>query len=508
MSNSTTQQWLPFIKKFGFILIAGGLLFCQQLNAEDRALLIGIGRYKHSTKAGQKIDSWQQQGALFEDLPGIDKDIEMMQDISLKMGFQPAQIIVLRDEQATKSSIESVFHNWLGQVSENDRVLIYFSGHGSRVKDVSGDEKDGLDEILVAHDFVETDTVAGYISDDEFGQWLAKIPSKKILAIIDACYSGTITRSRNLDENGNIRYFGVPKFVVHKGNPYRDFIERTTGDRSFVEGSQAAVNSNRFLALTASAADQESQATENGSLFTLGLYRAVENAIQASKGMTPKQWLQAAQQFIQGSTLPAQFYTPQFEGAAPWKNEEIVFKKITQPQAVDFNSLEEMVNKSAPGSADLDIKVYREYRYESSDFMTGDYMTFEVSSPKTGYVYLFERDQRSGKVRILFPNDWDESNLLQAGKTLTIAGKDAKRKLLLQEAEQDETVYYVLQQPHFIPFNSLAEQELDKDGKAKFYRLLDASTLVSKGSNQVDTYLKLKQIRIKTCNEFQSRNRC
>ena len=52
------------------------------------------------------------------------------------MGFQKKGIKILEHEQATSVNVSKTFENWLMKgVEPEDRVLIYFSGHGSQVPD-------------------------------------------------------------------------------------------------------------------------------------------------------------------------------------------------------------------------------------------------------------------------------------------------------------------------------------------------------------------------------------
>lgn len=70
-----------------------------------------------------------------------------------------------------------------------DQVCVYFIGHGTRSRDVTGDEVDGYDELLVFRD--------GMIRDDRIAEDIVKaypinMPKKRLLLISDCCHSGTI----------------------------------------------------------------------------------------------------------------------------------------------------------------------------------------------------------------------------------------------------------------------------------------------------------------------------
>ncbi|HZL95024.1 MAG TPA: caspase family protein, partial [Vicinamibacterales bacterium] len=115
--------------------------------AAPRALIMGVGEYA-------RLDA---------DLIGIDVDMEMMTEVAINLGFAEEEIKVLHDAEATYANIEAAMTTWIRDgVTENDHVLIYFSGHGSRVPDADGDEDDGVDEVLLTHDaFLRRDLQPG-----------------------------------------------------------------------------------------------------------------------------------------------------------------------------------------------------------------------------------------------------------------------------------------------------------------------------------------------------------
>ncbi len=74
--------------------------------------------------------------------------------------------------------------------SENlDFVWISYSGHGSYIKDLNGDELSGNDQCIVPLDY-ETN---GYITDDTIAYLLNLFnPKTKIFLLFDSCFSGSV----------------------------------------------------------------------------------------------------------------------------------------------------------------------------------------------------------------------------------------------------------------------------------------------------------------------------
>ena len=69
--------------------------------------------------------------------------------------------------------------------------MFHYSGHGSQVIDVSGDEPDGKDETICPHDFA----TEGMILDDDLRKVFSSLPAGVHLdVILDSCHSGSGSR--------------------------------------------------------------------------------------------------------------------------------------------------------------------------------------------------------------------------------------------------------------------------------------------------------------------------
>ena len=153
------------------------------------ALLVGIDKYRHTDKVSN--------------LAGCVNDAMDMKALLIgKFEFPEANILVLANEQATHAGIVAAIQNHLiANAQQGDIVVFHYSGHGSQMKDVSGDEEgDGLDETLVPHDSRDPQNQVFDISDDEINGLLAQLSqkTKNITFIFDSCHSGTATRAAGL----------------------------------------------------------------------------------------------------------------------------------------------------------------------------------------------------------------------------------------------------------------------------------------------------------------------
>lgn len=110
-------------------------------------------------------------------------------------GFAPEDVVLLLDEQATVEGFRRAFRTTLiDRARQGDVALLYYAGHGSQVRDESGDEPDGWDESLLLHDS-RTESATDLL-DDELNGLLEALHAKtrNITVVLDSCSSGTATR--------------------------------------------------------------------------------------------------------------------------------------------------------------------------------------------------------------------------------------------------------------------------------------------------------------------------
>lgn len=118
-------------------------------------------------------------------------------------GFKDSEILILMEKSHSRFSFmqrnrkeptrENILEGmrWLVNDSEEGDFLFFlFSGHGTTVEDLDGDEDDCWDEAIVPVDSEEN----GVIVDDEMYDVMVKNVAKgaRLFAVFDCCFSGTI----------------------------------------------------------------------------------------------------------------------------------------------------------------------------------------------------------------------------------------------------------------------------------------------------------------------------
>lgn len=155
---------------------------------KTRALLIGINY--HGTKS---------------QLNGCINDVNnVYRFLTSKAGYDAREIRVLTDDKYVKTELRPTRANimagirWLLEATKGEdagssvKLFLHYSGHGSWVRDTSGDELDRRDETICPVDY----STHGMIKDDELHQQLvqplASMPHVNLTCLFDCCHSGTM----------------------------------------------------------------------------------------------------------------------------------------------------------------------------------------------------------------------------------------------------------------------------------------------------------------------------
>jgi len=148
------------------------------------ALLVGINKYPDAP------------------LQGCVTDVNLQQQLLIhRFGFNPKDILILTDEQATRQGILNAFEEHLiKQAKPSDVVVYHFSGHGSQVRDPDCDFPDCLNSTFVP---IDSTLPGGYPSQggvvqDIMGRTLfllmAALQTESVTVVLDSCHSGGGTR--------------------------------------------------------------------------------------------------------------------------------------------------------------------------------------------------------------------------------------------------------------------------------------------------------------------------
>ncbi len=385
--------------------------------AGDRALLIGIGNYRIAEA----------------NLPGVDEDLIMMREVARTLGFADSQVKVLADSQATLQGIREAVSDWLvDQTSAGDRVLFYHSGHGSLIADADGDEDDGSDEALLPYDFQETaiggeeKRLSNVLLDDELGRLLARIPAREVVALVDSCHSGTMTRSAGGRWTSKFyRYRGIPR--GGKGSLADRGIERRDS----------------IILLSAARPEEEAQTSERGALFTQGVWKAVREAAPRQR-LTIEQLQTATENFIRQEVGEREEYLhqPMLTGGRGLRSINLFLppggSQVAEvdhgtaspsPPLTTENPTQTLSIPSPVAAGDLwnqleilvrDAGQALSVTAGKAAYRAGELLELTVTSPRDGYLHILNVGDGEDQVVVLFPNRYQTDNRVRRGETVRI----------------------------------------------------------------------------------------
>ncbi len=136
------------------------------------ALIIGINDYIRAPKLRYAIN-----------------DANEMEKVLVEFyGFKWDKIIKLIDREATKENIMKAFDKLRLSADKDDRVLIFFAGHGITVTLPDGREKG----YILPVDGSQDELITSAISTDQLNEISQLIKAKHLFFIMDACYGGLI----------------------------------------------------------------------------------------------------------------------------------------------------------------------------------------------------------------------------------------------------------------------------------------------------------------------------
>jgi hypothetical protein len=346
--------------------------------AANKAVIVGVGKYQDSRN----------------NLPGIELDTNMAQQLAARLGVSSSDMKLVMDENATINGMRQAMQWAAKGVSADDTVLIYVSSHGSQVADNNSDEQDGYDETLYLHD--------GHFTDDEFGQLIKAIPSQNVLVFVDACHSGTVTKSvwSSLGNIFNAKR-GVSKFVKPTSSPAAHGLAHNTVHKAFgVEGTGESAAGDNYLLLAAAQDSQQSIATPDGSLFTKALLDTFEKRRGDGRDFTWNDVFNDTKNVIISSD---QAFYPNLEGNKQLANKAIRLVNVASSTKPVWRETENMANQgesfgiTAPAS-----------------LVEGQKLDLSFDIPTSGYLNIVTVDAEDNAT-LLFPNKYVQDNKVSAG---------------------------------------------------------------------------------------------
>jgi len=136
--------------------------------ADSWAVIIGIDAYQKAPRLNYAVADAQSVAAL---LPSL--------------GFRPERILLLLDGAATRARIELAFYRDLKGMGPDDRLLVYFAGHGETLTTRTGEEG-----YILPVDADPNNLPLTAVAMDDFQRTARRLTAKHYFFVMDACFSG------------------------------------------------------------------------------------------------------------------------------------------------------------------------------------------------------------------------------------------------------------------------------------------------------------------------------
>lgn len=398
---TTTRKLLS-----GAVLAVALLYPCAGALAEAHALIMTIGNYERGITP----------------LKGVRHDATNARLLANRMGVKDENIIQLSDQELTLDGLRRAFDRLQERVRQNDRVFIYYSGHGGRSP--VPDEPGRCAESLISVDgkpFIDTELESRLKA---IGQ-----TAEKVIVLIDACHSGGVT-TRAV---GRTDAPFVAKYWPGS-EQCRTVVNRLTRSLKVAAKTSGSGAQNYVYIAAAQANEVSLDEPARGGLATqawLSCMSGQARDTDGSGGITAEEVRQCAQSQINRRLAGAQGFLPHH--IVITGNSGAVLSLAGAPAAAatpTANTGTAGQGVNALGTL-LDVYNRRDDRRQVT-LVTGkpafrigqDNVEFKLTSSHAGYVYLLMVGSDGKTFDMIFPNKLDQNNRIEAGQTLDLPRKE------------------------------------------------------------------------------------
>jgi Caspase domain/Domain of unknown function (DUF4384) len=443
-------------------------------------------------------------------LPGARIDRESATQMATAMQVPGSNITYLQDSDATGNNIRQALATMNARVQDGDRVFVHFSGHGTRYNDAASG---GCVEALLAYDGGQS----GTLTNREMSELLKPITAKtdKLFVMYDACHSGGLVnaaspaRTRgftNGEDDGVLR----PKFAsiseecgrpvnvkgrnllveqVSKGALPQDVIHISASkdnEISFDDSNKGGL-ATQFMrdcmlrdaqdldasgAISMEEIRQCAQAKIDKRMRNDANFKAHNIQLSGNTGFVPA-WFSQANPVAQAVVVAVP--TPPAPAPVAAPSPVPAPAGATAPTPVVVASPLAIPVPPAPAPAALSGAQALQQMFDQRDAkrkvrvvlnkeqltIGQDSLDFAVQSDRAGYVYVAMAGSDNKSLYLLFPNDLDQNNKIEAGQQLLLPRPNWRVKAA-GPAGRDSVLIFVADGPR-----DLSQLGTSKDGISK-----------------------------------------
>lgn len=415
-------------------------------------------------------------------LPGARIDRESATQMATAMQVPGSNITYLQDSQATGANIRKAMADLNTKVQDGDRVFVHYSGHGTRYNDpaaggcveallaydggqsgtITNREMSELlkpitaktDKLFVMYDACHSGGLVanaapartrGFINPDDEGTLRPKFAS-----ITEECGRPVNVKTRNLVVE-QVKTGALPQDVIHisaskdneisfddsnKGGLATQFMrDCMLRDAKDLDGS-GAISMDEIRQCAQTKIDQRMKNDAN--------FKAHNIQLSGNTGFVPAWFSQAAPVATVASLAPVVVPTPAATQTPAPVPAQVAVTPTAPPKPVATVPVPAAAAPTisppapavvvAPATAQLSGEQALRQMFDQRDAKRNvrvvlgkdklkigqDSLDFMVQSDRAGYVYVAMAGSDNKSMYLLFPNDLDQSNKIEAGQQLTL----------------------------------------------------------------------------------------
>jgi len=397
------------------IAIACALMTTSAL-AETHALIMTISNYAVPGVAPLK---------------GVVEDASSAKEIARRLGVREANMIFLSDGQLTHAGMNAAFDRLHERIAPNDNVFIYYSGHGGRALVRDPDERCGEALITVeGRGFMDTDIEAKL-------KTLSR-RANKMVVFLDACHSGgATTRAASSPGAASSRF--QAKYFPRSAPGEACSTPVNVLKKNIGAGTRSAGSGALNYTYIAAARDNEVSLDEpgRGGVATqawLECVRGRARDLDGSGAITADEIQSCAQDLINAKLRNVPGYAAHHISITGNSRAVLGFvERQEPPPPAPAPAATRPPPPTAPPAGPSPVNTLKDIYAQRDDRRVvtvnmreqkvrigRDKVEFSVSSSHPGYLYLLMVGSDGKTFDMLFPNQLDRSNQLEAGEALRL----------------------------------------------------------------------------------------
>lgn len=344
-------------------------------------------------------------------LKGTQKDAQTAADMARRMGVPDENIVTVRDGALTLDGIRQALQGLIQRVGDNDQVFLYFSGHGSRQLDRDSGQ---CVESLLSYE-------GRPLSSGEVTQIVKSLAAKvaKVIVMVDACHSGGVARVRDIGGTQFRAKFFAGADADSCMKPSNMLSRSLTAP-----GRKAEDGLDNVVYIAAARADEVALDTAEGGLATQALSACLQGKerVGGVPGMPSVADLKdCAQPLIEAKLKDQQSYAPHHITLSG--NDQLVPVQtqsgVTSTQKVNPRQVLRLIASQRDSKRRMIVSTSRR-AYK----IGRDPLDFSITASRAGYLYILSVGSEGTGFDLVFPNQLDSGNRIEAGASLRLPRKE------------------------------------------------------------------------------------